>query len=94
MTTISFPHLAVSSSDYSNFSSILIFTSGSTDNATRCMDVVMLDDNALEANQTLTVTLSTSDANVILGYWEIQFLPSPLQIMMVSCMVNKDISCL
>ncbi len=54
-------------SDYLHKSSDLIFTSGSTDNATRCVDISILDDGALEGNQTFTVTLTTSDPDVMLG---------------------------
>ena len=40
--------------------------SGSTDNATRCVDITIIDDDALEGNQTFTVTLTTSDLSVVI----------------------------
>ncbi len=45
----------------------LIFTSGSTDNDVRCVDYGIMDDSALEGNQTFTVALTTSDSDVMLG---------------------------
>ena len=53
--------------DYVNVSSEYIFTSGSTSNATRCADISIVDDEALEGNQTFTVSLTTSDPNVVPG---------------------------
>ncbi len=54
-------------SDYVFESSDLMFISGSADNATRCVDFSILDDVALEGNQTFTVTLATADLDVMLG---------------------------
>ncbi len=60
-----FLHPAFASSDYAIISSVLIFISGSTDNATRCVDISILEDNALEGNQTFTVVVATSDPDVM-----------------------------
>ncbi len=53
--------------DYANMDSNLTFTYGSTNNAVRCVDITILEDDALEGDQTFTVTLTTSDPNVMLG---------------------------
>ena len=37
------------------------------DNATKCVNISIVDDNALEGNQTFMVTLTTSDPDVMLG---------------------------
>ncbi len=50
--------------DYRRLSSNEIFTSGSTNNAVRCVNINILDDDALESNQTFTVMLTTSDPDV------------------------------
>ena len=44
----------------------LTFTPGSSENDTRCVNVTIMDDNALEGNQTFSVILSTSNPNVML----------------------------
>ena len=44
-----------------------IFTLGSTNNSMRCFAISIIDDAALEGNQTFRVTLSTLDPNVMLG---------------------------
>ena len=43
-----------------------IFTSGSMHNATRCINVTIIDDGALEDDETFTVILTTSDLSVML----------------------------
>ncbi len=53
----------IAGSDYINISTEAVFTTGSI----RCVDISILDDNALEGDQTFTVTLSTSDPDVMLG---------------------------
>ncbi len=58
---------AMTSFDYVKIFSNEIFTSGSTDNATRCVDIFILDDEALEGNQAFNVTLTTLDLDVMLG---------------------------
>ena len=45
----------------------LTFTSGSMDNVTRCVDISIIDDNALEGEETFTVALTTFEHNVVLG---------------------------
>ncbi len=59
--------VAIAGSDYISASSYMTYTSGSTDNAVRCITVSILEDAALEGNQTFTVMLSTSDPDVMLG---------------------------
>ena len=54
-------------SDYTSVSSDEVFTTGSTDNDTRCVNITIEDDEALERDETFTVTLTTSDPNVMLG---------------------------
>ena len=58
---------ALADSDYNSISSSMVFPAGSTDNATRCVGITVIDDSALEGDQTFTVTLTTSDPGVILG---------------------------
>ncbi len=58
---------AIDGSDYVKYSSNEIFTSGSDDDAVRCVDISIVEDNALEGIQTFTLTLSTSDPDVTLG---------------------------
>ena len=58
---------ALAGFDYTSVSSAETFISASTNNAVRCISVSIVDDNALEADQTFTVTLSTPDMSVVLG---------------------------
>ncbi len=53
--------------DYVAVASTLTFTSGFTDNDVTCAVVGIIDDSALERNQTFTVTLTTPDPDVMLG---------------------------
>ena len=53
--------------DYISINSADTFTSGSTTNATRCVDITILDDNALEENENFILTLTTVDSSIILG---------------------------
>ena len=55
--------------DYSStsVSSDEVFPSGSTDSDTVCVDIAILDDNAVEGNHSFTLTLTTSDPDVMLG---------------------------
>ena len=57
---------ALGGRDYRTISSHAIITSGSMDNDTTCANISIMDDNALEGNQTFIVALSTSDPHVIL----------------------------
>ncbi len=43
---------------------VLTFSSGASDSDTECMNVTIMDDDALEADQTFSVTLTTSDDDV------------------------------
>lgn len=55
------------SSDYTAVSSDKIFVTGSTNGATRCVNITIIDDNALEGEQTFSVILTTEDSAIILG---------------------------
>ena len=55
-------------SDYTGIlSSVQTFSSGSTSNSMRCVYIMILNDNALEGNQTFNLMLNASDPKVILG---------------------------
>ena len=58
---------AVEHSDYTSISSDIVFLSGSTNSTPECVNINITDDAALEGNQTFTVTLTTSDPDVLLG---------------------------
>ena len=53
--------------DYTFSSSDITFPSGSNDSTAGCVNINITDDAALEGNQTFTVTLTTSDPDVLLG---------------------------
>ena len=53
--------------DYTSLSSDKTFISGSTNGTTRCINITILDDGALEGEQNLTVTLTTDDSSISLG---------------------------
>ena len=55
------------SSDFSFLSTNLTFLRGSADSTLECVSISITDDALLEGNQTFTVTLSTSDPDVLLG---------------------------
>ncbi len=57
----------MSSSDIISNSSNEVFASASTNSDVQCVDFSILEDSALEGNQTFTVTLTTSDPDVMLG---------------------------
>ena len=50
--------------DYISNSTNQTFPSGSSDGATGCLNIAILEDEALEGNQTFTVMVTTSDPNV------------------------------
>ncbi len=58
---------AVDGSDYTHVSTLMTFISGATNSAVQCVDISILEDDALEGNQTFTVTLTTPDLDVMLG---------------------------
>lgn len=58
---------ALAGTDYVNVSSKEVFPFGSTNGATTCVDITILDDNAMEGDQTFNVALTTSNPNVLLG---------------------------
>ncbi len=43
---------------------VLTFSSGASDGDRECMNVTIMDDDALEADETFSVTLTTSDDDV------------------------------
>ena len=47
--------------DYTSVNSDRMFVTGSADGATECVNISIIDDNALEATQTFSVILSTMD---------------------------------
>ncbi len=53
--------------DYVPVAANLTFVTGSTNNDVRCLNITIVDDSALEGNQTFTVKLTTSDPDVIPG---------------------------
>ena len=59
--------VAVASFDYISVISPTTFASGSPDNATRCLNITIVDDDALEGDQTFISSLTTADPDVILG---------------------------
>ena len=58
---------AMKSSDFTLLSTNLTFLRGSTDSTLECVSISITDDALLEGNQTFTVTLTTSDPDVLLG---------------------------
>jgi hypothetical protein len=62
-----YPITAADGSDYTGDSFNTTFTSGSMYGATRCVNITILEDGALEGDQTFTVMLTTSDPNVVIG---------------------------
>ena len=57
---------AVMGLDYTTTSSDVLFNSGSRTNDTRCINVAILEDSALELDEVFDVTLTTLDPSVIL----------------------------
>ena len=58
---------AISRFDYTFTSSDVTFSFGSTDSSLGCVNITILDDAALDGNKAFTVTLTTSDPDVLLG---------------------------
>ena len=58
---------AMAGYDFSTAFQNKVFTMGSANNSFRCSVISIIDDAALEGNQTFRVTLSTLDPNVMLG---------------------------
>ena len=65
--SIKMHYTAIAGSDYTNASSVEIFTSGSTHNAARCINISILEDISYEVNETFTLMLTTPDPNVTIG---------------------------
>jgi hypothetical protein len=59
--------IVVAGEDYISTSEVETFTSGSSDGATRCVKIPILDDDASEGEQTFILTLTASDPDVMLG---------------------------
>ena len=53
--------------DYTSITSNQTFTSGSTNNTTRCINVSISEDHVFEGNHTFTVILTTDDPSIMLG---------------------------
>ena len=60
-------YVALSSIDYARASKILAFPAGSTDSAVQCLAVTIADNTVLDGDKIFTVTLFTTDLDVVLG---------------------------
>jgi len=58
--------LALAGADFIGVLSTETFIPGSMDGDMKCVDITILDDDALEGDQIFTVTLTTSDPAVLL----------------------------
>ena len=58
--------IGLSDIDYINVYSTRTFSSGSSNGATQCVEVVIVDDSTFEGNKSFTMTLTTADINVLL----------------------------
>ena len=58
---------AVAGSDYESVSSSLMFPAGSINGSTQCINITITDDEVLEADETFTVTLTTTTPRVMVG---------------------------
>ncbi len=56
--------LVTAGSDFDDTSMVLTFSSGASSDDTECMNVTIMDDDALEAEETFSVTLTESDNDV------------------------------
>ena len=52
--------------NYDALSSVETFTSGSTDGHEECLNITIIDDSAFSSDETFTLTLTTSDPDVII----------------------------
>jgi hypothetical protein len=59
-------NVVMAGKDYISISEVETVTSGSAGGATRCVVIPILNDDALEGEQTFTLTLTTSDPDVML----------------------------
>ena len=66
-TLIIYNTVALVGSDYIGVNSNQVFSSGSTNNSTRCVDIFIVDFYALEGDETFTLILTSSDPGVMLG---------------------------
>ena len=55
---VNFP--AISSADFVSGSQNLTFPSGSSDNDSQCLEIVIVDDSALESDELFTVTFASA----------------------------------
>ena len=53
-------------SDYHSNDSLRVFNSGSSDDTNVCISITIEDDQALEEDESFTVSLMTSDSSVVL----------------------------
>ena len=58
---------ALDISDYLSGHFLVTFPTGSIDNDAQCVHISIINDTALEGDQTFTLSLSTTDSNVLLG---------------------------
>ena len=59
--------VAKTGSDFGGGSEAVIFPTSSTHGAMQCLMIAIGDDTALDGNKTFVVTMTTSDAGVLLG---------------------------
>jgi hypothetical protein len=59
--------VAAADDDYITISEAVTFSAGSQDGDIECVDIFIVDDGALERNETFTLILTTSDPDVMLG---------------------------
>jgi len=64
VANISFIICVIGDIDYLENSTMLLFPSNSSNNAQECINILIVDDNILEPNQTFSVLLNTSDSDV------------------------------
>ena len=59
---------AIAGSDYVSVSmDVVIFPAGTSNGGMQCIAVTIIDDSAMEGDETFTVTLTTSSPHVTLG---------------------------
>ena len=66
LNRIIYTTLAVSGYDYSSIQSVETFPSGAAHNDTRCVQITVNDDDALEGDQTFSLILNTVDLVVMI----------------------------
>lgn len=61
-----FTYIAIATYDYINISLNQTFATESTNGAANCVSISIVDDDALEGNETFAVELATLDRDVII----------------------------